>query len=99
MNKSALPDVFRVEVPDDAMADRVMKGHLVRFDKRIDPRPGDGVLVADTSGAWYFRQYSPGAQGRFSAVARNSAYQMLDSERDGLEVLAVLVGVPEARWG
>jgi hypothetical protein len=99
MKSEALPDVFRVEVPDDAMADRVLKGHLVKFDKTIAPRAGDGVLVEDAAGAWFFRQYSPGAQGRFAAVAKNSAYQTLDSERDGLTVLAVLVGVPEARWG
>jgi len=99
MKAADLPDVFQVEVPDDAMADRVLRGHLVKFDKRVEPRAGDGVLVEDAAGAWFFRQYSPGAQGRFSAVAKNSAYQTLDSERDGLKVLAVLVGVPQARWG
>jgi len=99
MKAADLPDVFQVEVPDDAMADRVLKGHLVKFDTRVEPRAGDGVLVEDASGSWFFRQFSPGAQGRFSAVAKNSAYQTLDSERDGLKVLAVLVGVPQARWG
>lgn len=99
MKKADLPEVFRVEAPDDAMADRVLKGHLVKFSTAVEPRAGDGVLVEDASGAWHFRQYSPGAQGRFAAVAKNSAYQTLDSERDGLTVLAVLVGVPEARWG
>jgi hypothetical protein len=99
MSHAALPETFRTEVPDDAMADRVKKGHIVRFARSHQPRPGDGVLVEDSTGAWYFRLYSPGAQGRFSAVALNPAYQTLDSERDGLKVLAVLVGVPEARWG
>ena len=99
MKKEALPEVFRVEVPDDAMADRVLKGHLVKFSTTAQPRAGDGVLVEDSAGTWFFRLYSPGAQGRFSAVAKNPAYQTLDSERDGLTVLAVLVGVPEARWG
>lgn len=99
MKTADLPEVFQVEVPDDAMADRVLKGHLVKFSRTITPRAGDGVLVEDASGTWFFRQYSPGAQGRFAAVAKNSAYQTLDSERDGLTVLAVLVGVPEARWG
>lgn len=99
MKAEALPEVFRVEVPDDAMADRVLKGHLVKFSTTIEPRAGDGVLVEDSTGAWFFRLYSPGAQGRFSAVAKNPAYQTLDSERDGLRVLAVLIGIPEARWG
>lgn len=99
MKAADLPDVFQVEVPDDAMADRVLRGHLAKFDTRVEPRAGDGVLVEDASGTWFFRQFSPGAQGRFSAVAKNSAYQTLDSERDGLKVLAVLVGVPQARWG
>lgn len=99
MNAADLPEVFRVEVPDDAMADRVMRGHLVEFSTKETPRAGDLVLIEDATGTWYFRQYSPGAQGRFAAVARNSAYQTLDSERDGLKVLAVLVGVPRARWG
>ncbi len=99
MKLDELPKVFRVEVPDDAMADRVLRGHVVKFETGQQPRAGDGVLVVDSSGCWFFRVFSPGAQGRFSAVAKNPAYQTLDSERDGLVVLAVLVGVPEARWG
>jgi transcriptional regulator with XRE-family HTH domain len=99
MKTADLPEVFQVEVPDDAMADRVLKGHLVKFSRAEAPRAGDGVLVEDAAGQWHFRQYSPGAQGRFAAVAKNSAYQTLDSERDGLKVIAVLVGIPEARWG
>lgn len=99
MKRDDLPDVFLVEVPDDAMSDRVRKGNTIKCATDQAPRPGDGVLVSDSTGAWFFRLYSPGAQGRFAAVALNPAYQSLDSERDGLKVVAVLIGIPEARWG
>lgn len=99
MRHEALPGVFLLTVPDNAMADRVLKGHIARFNKHLDPRAEDGVLVEDRAGKWHIRIYSPGAEGRFSALAKNPAYQPLESERDGLTVLAVLVGLPEARWG
>ena len=95
---SGLPEVFEVAVPDDAMSPRVRAGQTVIFDTREKARPGDGVLVSDSDGAWFFRLYRQGRGGAWEAHAENPAYQTLDSVRDGLTVLAVLSGV-KARWG
>jgi len=95
--KADLPPHFRVQMPDDAMAPRVRAGTFVTFDRDATARPGDGVLVRDKSGAVHLRIYRTGRPGDWEAHADNNAYQPLDSRRDGLEVLAVLVAV-ESRW-
>jgi phage repressor protein C with HTH and peptisase S24 domain len=88
---------FRLTVPDDAMAPRVRAGQMIVLSAELDPRPGDGVLVQDSDGTHYFRQYQERRPGHWQAVAFNEAYQPLDSITDGLKVLAVLIAV-EARW-
>lgn len=93
-----LPQTFKVAAPDDAMAPRLRSGQRAEFERGLEPRPGDGVLVADADGAAYIRIYRQGRQGRWEAHTENSAYRTLDSELDGLKVLAVLVSV-QARWG
>lgn len=98
MEIDQLPAVFAVTAPDDSMADRVTRGQILQFDRGLEPHQGDGVIVADSEDCWYFRLYSPGAQGRFQALPINRDYQALDSERDGLRVIAVLTGV-QGRWG
>lgn len=97
-NPASLPDLFRVPAPDDAMADRVHKGWMLEFDRNLKPRQNDGVLLEDASGRWLFRLYSEGVNGHFEARALHRDYQSFDSERHGLKVLAVLVGVV-SRWG
>lgn len=94
-----LPDVFSVTIEDDSMAPRVRRGDVVRFSRDVSPRPGDGVLVRDAGGRWYFRVYSERRPGEWEACALNSAYQPLDAARDGLLILAVLTGIEEQRWG
>lgn len=96
--KDGLPAVFRVQMVDSAMAPRAGTGAWVQFSSTETARPGDGVLVRDALGNQYFRQYRSGRPGCWEAHADNSAFATLDSERDGLEVLAVLTAV-EARWG
>jgi hypothetical protein len=81
-----------------AMAPRVRSGETVEFCTSEQPRPGDGVLVADSTGAWHFRLYRVGAGGHWTAAAINTAYREMDSRTDGLVVVAVLVAV-QARWG
>lgn len=95
---SDLPPRFRVALPDDAMAPRVRAGQVVELERSTTPRPGDGVLVQDSAGHCYFRLYRAGRPGRWEAYPLNEAYETLDSERDGLLVLAVLVAV-QGRWG
>lgn len=92
MNYEALPDIFRVQVPDNAMADDIKKGYLAKFDKQLKPRADDFVLLSDSSGEWWFRAYKPGAAGSFSAVALASGFPPMHSDEHGLKVLAVYIG-------
>lgn len=96
--KGALPQIFRVGVPDSSMAPRVNPGAMVVLNTREAPRPGDGVLVRDKTGQVHLREFRAGRPGIWEAHAVNPAYAALESERDGLTVLAVLMAV-EARWG
>ncbi len=95
----ALPDLFSVSLPDDSMAPRARKGDVIRFSRHVDPRPGDGVLVQDMAGRWYFRLYRERRPGEWEAHPVNDAYQPMDAQRDGLVLLAVLVGIESQRWG
>lgn len=94
-----LPAIFCVAIPDDSMAPRVRRGDVVRFSCREVARPGDGVLVSDRDGAWFFRLYRERRPGEWEAHPLNAAYQPLDAQKDGLQVLAVLVGIETQRWG
>lgn len=93
-----LPRKFRVAAPDDSMAPRVRAGELLEFDTSLQPRAGDGVLVRDDAGHHFFRIYRERRPGHWEAAALNPAFQGLDSERDGLHVLAVMTAVFQ-RWG
>jgi transcriptional regulator with XRE-family HTH domain len=97
-DRDKLPPVFRVQIGDAAMAPRVPAGAWVQFDRRITPKPGDGVLLRDSTGVINFRYFRAGRPGTWEAHADNSAYAPMDSARDGLSVIAVLTAV-EARWG
>ena len=92
-----LPDLFWTELPDDSMAPRAPHGHRICIDRRLTPKAGDGVLVADAAGGVHFRQYRAGVAGRWSAAALNAAFDPLDSERDGLRIIGVLMA-EEGRW-
>lgn len=95
-----LPRTFRICIEDSSMAPKVKPGAWVHFNCREVPtvRPGDGVLVRDSTGRPHFRIYRSGRPGEFEAHAVNEHFQPLYSERDGLTVLAVLTAVEE-RWG
>lgn len=93
-----LPRTFRICIEDNSMEPRVKPGAWVHFNSREKARPGDGVLVRDRTGRVHFRVYRAGRPGHWLAYAENEDYDPLESERDQLEVLAVLMAV-EARWG
>lgn len=91
-----LPALFRAVIPDDAMGPEYPRGCIVNFSTTEGPpRARDLVLVRDADGGVYFREYQVGRAGRWQAVALISGYQPLDSEADGLRVLAISMG----RWG
>ena len=88
-----LPDEFLIELRDDSMAPLLRLGHVVRFDKRLTPRPGDCVLVRDPHGVSYVRNYVERRPGLWLACATNAAYESLESARDELTVIAVFTGM------
>jgi hypothetical protein len=53
------------------------------------PVPGTGVIVEDRSGARYLRLFRLGLGDHWTAAVRNPNYPALDSERDGLRIVAV----------
>lgn len=93
-----LPPRFDLPAPDDSMVPRIAAGDVVSFSTELQARPGDGVLATDQHGHLYIRLYRQRTPIAWEAHALNDAYQPLHSDRDGLRVLAVLIGV-QARWG
>lgn len=92
--KTELPQRFRCEVPDDALWSSTeggtAKGTPVVFARTdMHPAPGVGILVEDLKGRRFVRIYRQGPAGQWLAAARNGNYLSLESERDGLKLLAV----------
>lgn len=84
-----LPQEFTAAVPDDALRSSSPRGTMFVFSRDAAPEPGKAVLVRDRDGNLYVRRYAQGTGGRWTAQATNDAYASLDSERDGLVIVAV----------
>lgn len=93
MSEDPKMGTFSAAIPDDAMAPRVRAGTECFFKTGIPARPGAGVLVRDSGGHVYLREYREAAGGAWEAHATNPAYRTLHSQADGLRVIAVLRGV------
>ena len=95
-----LPPRFALQVKDRAMEGREARGlrpgDLAHFATGRQPEPGEVVLVADRDGNLYIRTYHERRPGHWQAVAASPHVQPLDSEADGLRVLAVQCG---HTWG
>lgn len=83
-----LPEQFTASVPDDALMPGTPRGTMFVFETGAPPVPGSAVIVKDAAGRLYMRRYAEGI-GQWLAQATNSAYATLESERDGLTVVAV----------
>lgn len=83
---------FELVVEDDALTPDIFKGCIARFDPAREPAPGRPVLVRDASGQFHLREYEAGPSGRWRAVARARGFRPLDSESDGLTLVAVMKG-------
>lgn len=94
-----LPEFFRLAMPDNAMAPDAEMGWEVEFARGKNARPGEGVLVEDSSGERYFRMYRKGRGDNWEAHATSQGYLPLESDRDGLEILAVMKFVRKPRLG
>ena len=86
---------FELLVLDDALAPEIYAGCLAQFDPvgMRPPTAGRPVLVKDKAGAHYLRDYQQSAGGRWQAVARQRGFSALDSEADGLTIVATMKGV------
>lgn len=83
---------FELKVIDDALAPDIFRGCTVRLDPARAPEAGKPVLVKDKTGAHYLRDYQVGSGGRWQAIARQRGFAPMDSEADGLEIVAVMKG-------
>lgn len=88
-----LPPVFALSVKDEAMSPFLSVGDVVRFSTGRKPVAGRPVLFKDKDGNAYIRDYMPRRGDAWSAVARNGNYLPLESEQDGLTVIAVMTGM------
>jgi transcriptional regulator with XRE-family HTH domain len=95
--KGELPPLFQVAAPDNAMSPRLRQGVKATFERDLVPQFGDGVLVKDNAGELHIRYYRRGRPGTWEAHAESEDYAPLVSDRDGLEIWAVLTAV-EGRW-
>lgn len=84
---------FELEVIDGAFGLDIPPGCVMRMDPKRAPRAGWPVLVKDKHGKHYLRDYQQAPGGRWQAVARARGFALMDSEEDGLEVVAVMKGV------
>lgn len=83
---------FGLLLRDDALAPDYPAGTTIRFDATREPRPGWPVLVKDSAGSFYVRDYIEGSAGRWKAEARQRGYASLDSAADGLTLVASMFG-------
>lgn len=84
---------FETTLPDDAMAPDAPKGTRVIFVTGVAPEPGNWVLLRDSEQRHYCRQFRQSKPGRWEAHALNPGYLPMDSESDGLQVVAVFDGI------
>ena len=86
---------FELVVLDDALAPEIFRGCVAQFEPVSLRKPvaGRPVLVRDKDGAHYLRDFEQGPSGRFQAVARQRGFAALDSEADGLLIVATMKGV------
>lgn len=87
-----LSQPFELEVIDDALAPEISKGCIARFDPARAPAPGRPILVKDSAGNYYLRDFQAGPGSRWQAVARARGYAPLDSTDHGLTLIAVMKG-------
>lgn len=90
MQSQELPESFVIDVPDEALSPKLPAGTKIVMERAARASPGECVMVQDKRGARYLRRYVQTPDG-FEAQALGDAFASLHSERDGLQVLAVMV--------
>ena len=92
MQSKELPAAFVLALPDDALAGLFHAGTRVVFERSAPPKVGKPVLVQDRDGLRWVRLYGNVRGTRWQALATGAGHATLDSEADGLVLLAA------ARW-
>lgn len=91
MQTKELPTLFRVAVPDDALAPKIPRGAELIMAAGGTPRPSQVVLVREgASGALHLRRYAQGAGENWQARAPNVDYPTFDAAEHSLQLLATL---------
>lgn len=90
--QGSLPDQFVLPLRDTALQPRFASATRIIFATGRTAQPGDVVLLRDSAGDHYIREYHLVRAGHWKAAATNPAFQPLDSAADGLQVLAVAIG-------
>lgn len=85
-----IPETFTLQVPDGALAPKLQKGETLIFRRADRANPRECILVETSSGKRYMRRYAEGTGSSWQAQALDDAFISLDSERDGLRILAVM---------
>lgn len=91
--KDPLKREFQTTMPDASMEPDIPRGAGIIFVTDLQPAPGDWVLIRDREGNAFVRELRQVKPGRWQAHALNPAFLPMDSEGDGLEVLAVFDGL------
>jgi transcriptional regulator with XRE-family HTH domain len=98
LTMDVLPARFVYALEDDAMGAHGRAGTEVIFVRGYPPKPGAGVLIKDKFGALHVRRMAQGNRpGHWIGKAPNPQYRDMDSDEDGLELLAVWRGLNN--WG
>jgi hypothetical protein len=93
MTSNQLPPEFETELPDNAMAPDAPRGTRVIFVRGNTAEPGDWILVRDSAGHLYCREYRQVRPGQWEAHARNPGFLPMSNDRDGLQVVAIFDGI------
>lgn len=84
-----LPETFMLTLDDDALAPDHPRGTVFIWNRARAPRVGSVVLVRDRHGRLHARRYAQGREpGRWRANATQRDHLELDSQDDGLDLLA-----------
>ncbi len=92
----SVPKSFTLVLRDGALGDDFPRGAVGYFEKYepgvVEPIEGKGVLFVDREGAPFVRLYEVQRGSTWRAVAAAKGYAPMDSEQDGLTLLAVMLG-------
>ena len=93
--KGALAKEFFLPVRNDAMRPMLGPGDRVLFSTRVEPSPGDCVLVGTEFGP-DIRMYEQASKRRWVGHALNDDYEPISTADERAWVIAVLVGIEVA---